>query len=181
MVLSSWGLAGKGAGQELTLLIGRGRWSEYDPVNSFSFFFAGEAAMTSRSPPLNTPLLLLYPPKAGFERTFVPPCPGDEGIALGCAAFGWHEQQRLLASYKNHGRAAAQAVVGAGARGVGKGKVGQTHNKGSSMAPAPGGQGKLPFCSPAPYWGKGWSDQEIEEELEEWEPWVESQPLEGVK
>ncbi|CAN0415570.1 unnamed protein product, partial [Scytosiphon promiscuus] len=29
--------------------------------------------------------------EAGFERVFVPPCPGDEGIAVGCASFGWHQ------------------------------------------------------------------------------------------
>ena len=28
----------------------------------------------------------------------MPPCPGDEGIAVGCAAFGWHQRHLLLPS-----------------------------------------------------------------------------------
>lgn len=28
--------------------------------------------------------------ECGFEQVFVPPYPGDEGVAVGCAAFAWH-------------------------------------------------------------------------------------------
>jgi carbamoyltransferase len=31
--------------------------------------------------------------EAGFEQVFIPPWPGDEGIAVGCAWFGHHQQQ----------------------------------------------------------------------------------------
>ncbi|KAL1522300.1 hypothetical protein AB1Y20_017292 [Prymnesium parvum] len=29
--------------------------------------------------------------EAGFERLFIPPCPGDDGVALGCATFALHQ------------------------------------------------------------------------------------------
>jgi carbamoyltransferase len=36
--------------------------------------------------------------EAGFERVFLPPYPGDEGVAIGCGHFGVHELRRLKAS-----------------------------------------------------------------------------------
>lgn len=32
-----------------------------------------------------------------FEQVYVPPAPGDEGIAIGCAMYGYHRQQEQLA------------------------------------------------------------------------------------
>lgn len=32
--------------------------------------------------------------ECGFEEVFVPPWPGDEGVAVGCAAYAWHERER---------------------------------------------------------------------------------------
>lgn len=35
--------------------------------------------------------------EAGFEQVFIPPWPGDEGVAIGCALFGHHQQQPTAA------------------------------------------------------------------------------------
>lgn len=79
---------------------------------------------------------------------FVPPCPGDEGIAIGCAAFGYNHLHKLLPSASS-----------TGAAGV---------DKDANSAAA---------VNAAPFWGKGWSEEEVEDELEEWVPWVDVRPL----
>ena len=38
--------------------------------------------------------------QAGFEKVFIPPWPGDDGIAVGCALYGWHQKNQAPPSRK---------------------------------------------------------------------------------
>ncbi|CAM9789608.1 unnamed protein product [Chrysoparadoxa australica] len=71
--------------------------------------------------------------ESGYERVYIPCHPGDEGIAIGCAAYGLNLLNQSA-------------------------KPGQIFKLGSGLR--------------LPYTGKAWSNAEVQEELERWEPWV---------
>ncbi|CAB1118329.1 unnamed protein product [Ectocarpus sp. CCAP 1310/34] len=125
--------------------------------------------------------------EAGFRRVFVPPCPGDEGVAVGCASFGWHQRRLLLPSggdatlpptdNKNGDPTAdseeenlTDAAMESGGGGGGL--------EGLPKAVAgPLGSGELR----TPYWGRGWTEDDVEDEIAEWERWVDVRQINGVE
>lgn len=148
--------------------------------------------------------------QAGFERVFVPPCPGDEGIAVGCAAFGWHQRRLLLPPIAPPTDPAAAAAVGVATDGA-KGGLDSPENRLESAAAeetkaSEGGDGDEAASSSsahgdggggggsegadgggverglrAPFWGKSWTSEEVDDELAEWAPWLEVRDLDGVE
>lgn len=94
---------------------------------------------------------------------FVPPCPGDEGIAIGCAAFGYSHLHQLLPPASGTGAAVEPEAVN---RKVSVPAAGVDREANPAAA-----------VKAAPFWGKGWSEEEVEDELEEWVPWVDVRPL----
>lgn len=144
----------------------------------------------------------------GFERVFVPPCPGDEGIAVGCAAFGWHHRHHLLRSLPaskerkattatssgdiDTARSAATKSGGSGGRRSSGSRVSVGSGAAKLTTPA-AGQADNTDCMKtleqstcddalvAPFWGSGWTEDAVEDELGEWEPWIEVRPLRGVE
>lgn len=155
--------------------------------------------ITDQSIFLSAPLLFFVVKQAGFERVFVPPCPGDEGIAVGCAAFGWHQQQQLLqassssssysktANDKPHGgRISMSSADEAGDQtkrryGAHASAVAAAAAAATAVAAAAVDAGDEVARTASPFWGKEWSEQEVDEELEEWEPWVDVRPLNGLE
>lgn len=139
--------------------------------------------------------------QAGFERVFVPPCPGDEGIAVGCAAFGWHQRQLLLppaaeGNAQTSNKSGSSSGSGSGNSSTVKNSLNgattgsvtsretSSEAEGGNEALAEGGilgskQSDAPLR--VPFWGKGWSMDEVEDDLEEWEPWLDIRDLEGVE
>ncbi|CAM9461412.1 unnamed protein product, partial [Ectocarpus fasciculatus] len=127
--------------------------------------------------------------EAGFRRVFVPPCPGDEGVAVGCASFGWHQRRLLLPSSgdtttttlsptgKKNGDPAAvseeeKLTDAAVESGGGSGSEG-----GLKAVAGPLGSGELR----TPYWGRGWTEDDVEDEIAEWERWVDVRQIDGVE
>lgn len=110
--------------------------------------------------------------QAGFKRFFVPPCPGDEGVAIGCAAFGWYNRHGLARDPDNNRvgsndrsrKTDAEVPAGTG--------VGGRDDAGVGESSSPVGAGLRP-----PFWGRLWSAEDVEDELLEFESWVESRPL----
>lgn len=117
---------------------------------------------------------------------FVPPCPGDEGIAVGCAVFGYNHLQELLSASNT---AAASKPVGGRISmsvseqepGMGDAAVGIKGQGVAVTAVEKGNEEGKPSEAAAPFWGKHWSEEEVEDDLEEWEPWVDVRPLEGLE
>ncbi|CAN0263452.1 unnamed protein product, partial [Scytosiphon promiscuus] len=106
--------------------------------------------------------------EAGFERVFVPPCPGDEGIAVGCASFGWH-QRRLLLQPK--------------ARWTGeRGQRNGCRNRRCCCCTVAGSAGSgVERQLQAPFWGRGWSKDDIDDEIAEWEAWVDVRDVDSLE
>ena len=122
---------------------------------------------------------------------FVPPYPGDEGIAVGCAAFGWHQRRLLLQPTPVKARKVAVPATTPRRESDPRPSA-----SGAASAPANGEKGAVDYARKgeegkeqlpleralsAPFWGKEWSTEEIEDELEEWKPWLEVRDLEGVE
>lgn len=130
---------------------------------------------------------------------FVPPCPGDEGIAVGCAAFGWHNRHHLLPTSVEIPRTteSEKAVAAATNREIPSVDGGRTEGEdvwgvhadvdGEVAERRPQqkrGEGilapeELPL--PVPFWGKDWTVEDVEDELGEWEPWLDVRPLQGFE
>ena len=113
--------------------------------------------------------------QAGFERVFVPPCPGDEGVAVGCAAFGWHQRRLLLPPSGDTPTLAGEEekdVVDA-AKYVSKATAAAEEEQRAARP----GAGPLR----APFWGRGWSKDDVDDEIAEWESWVDVREVAGVE
>lgn len=116
--------------------------------------------------------------QVGFKRFFVPPYPGDEGIAVGCAAFGWHQVKSLDLSPEIQRK--RHEEVGQDAKARIEEDVGQVEEEEEIRRGTTGAM--TLFGEPrAPFWGREWSTEDVEDELEEWESWVQSRPLENVE
>lgn len=116
---------------------------------------------------------------------FVPPYPGDEGIAVGCAVFGWYQRRLLLQPQSaRDGKVAVPANI---SRREGDPKpsasraASVTVNGAQGVVEERGKRMSLEDVLSAPFWGKEWSTEEIEDELEEWKHWLEVRDLEGVE
>lgn len=120
----------------------------------------------------------------------MPPCPGDEGIAIGCATFGWHQRHALVPSAtadfsprqedvteaKGHNGQPQDGTVNweedVDRHGVlGRERRQEVEQKRVALAE------KLR----TPFWGKQWSSEDIEDELEEWESFVDFRELEDLQ
>lgn len=113
---------------------------------------------------------------------------------MGCAAFGWHQRRLLLSTAiaapgGNNApveRVGSQSVAtdddtdddtdSAGAEANTDGTAEVKSEKALFKGRA-GEEGELR----APFWGKEWSAEEVEDELEEWEPWLDVRDLDGVE
>ncbi|CAM9869617.1 unnamed protein product, partial [Phaeothamnion confervicola] len=100
----------------------------------------------------------------GFRRVFVPSGPGDEGIAIGCAMFGVHHRDMLLAA----AAAASPATTGPSSTGSGAEAGGGSDgsNKKTAVRRLPEGEYL------GAYLGRGWSTEEVLMEVDQWEPWI---------
>ncbi|CBJ33588.1 conserved unknown protein [Ectocarpus siliculosus] len=124
--------------------------------------------------------------EAGFRRVFVPPCPGDEGVAVGCASFGWHQRRLLLPSSgdttlsptdkKNGDPTAVCEEENLTDTPVESGGGGDLEGRPKVVA-GPLGSGELR----TPYWGRGWTEDDVEDEIAEWERWVDVRQINGVE
>lgn len=89
--------------------------------------------------------------ESGFQQVFIPPCPGDEGIAVGCAIYGL-QRHREKAAFETSSR-----------------------DNGAAPSPPP----VVPIMqSPLPaYQGKSFSEEEVEAALDEHSPFITSRYL----
>ena len=96
----------------------------------------------------------------GFANFFVPPWPGDEGIALGCAAFALH-----AVTIEARGRSdEVRELDGAAERGA--------SSRSAAVATGPV-RFPLESCTRAPYLGGDLSVSEVEAAIDELSPWLE--------
>lgn len=119
--------------------------------------------------------------QAGFERVFVPPCPGDEGVAVGCAAFGWHQRRLLLPPSDDTPTLEGGQEKDVAAAAVGTAEVSaEDESKTTDTAAVEGGQ-RVAGALRAPFWGRGWSKDDVDDEIAEWESWVDVRGVAGVE
>ena len=90
--------------------------------------------------------------EAGFDSVFIPPSPGDEGVAVGCALYGYH-------------------------RCGGKGGKGP----GGMQAPQEDANSLITRASFSPYQGKEFSDELVEDAILESSAWVEADAFETME
>lgn len=116
---------------------------------------------------------------------FVPPCPGDEGVAVGCAAFGWHQRRLLLPpsgdtptldGEKEEKNVADAAKDASKATAPAPAPAAAEEEEEQQRAATPG-----PGALRAPFWGKGWSKDDVDDEIAEWESWVDVRKVAGVE
>jgi hypothetical protein len=100
--------------------------------------------------------------EAGFEHVFVPAWPGDEGIAMGCAAFALH---RLAPPSAFPPRPLALRKLSA----KGSPTQGATM-KGSTWIHRRPPPRRAPL---GPYQGKRYSDEDVQSAIDEMSPWCE--------
>lgn len=116
---------------------------------------------------------------------FVPPYPGDEGIAVGCAVFGWHQRRLLLQPQPaRDAKVAVRANISrreSGPTPIASRAASVTVNGSQGVVEKRGKRMSVEGELSAPFWGKEWSTEEIKDELEEWEHWLEVRDLEGVE
>ena len=99
--------------------------------------------------------------EAGFERVFVPAWPGDEGIAMGCAAFALH---RLAPPSAFPPRPLALRKPSA------RGSPTQGTMKRSNLIHRRPPPRRAPL---GPYQGKRYSDEDVQSTIDEMSPWCE--------
>ena len=116
---------------------------------------------------------------------FVPPCPGDEGVAVGCAAFGWHQRRLLLPSDGASGAGGDEPTPPAVEEEGSTAEGGNGEAKEAGAAAEEEEEHQRPIVGSgalrAPFWGRGWSKDDVEDEIAEWESWVDVRDVEGVE
>ena len=95
--------------------------------------------------------------EVGFENVFIPPGPGDEGVAVGCAMYGLQRVRE---------REAFEAFEAS----KGGEKGGEQSGDRSAAVSVPFMQTAFPA-----YQGKVFTPEDIEEALGEWAPWIQVQ------
>lgn len=97
--------------------------------------------------------------EGGFSRAYIPPCPGDEGVAIGCALFGLHliRKERGLNPPARAPRVAPVADV------LPADDENEEEDEGDD----------LEEIGMWPYSGTPYSIFEVVEAIEEFEPWLE--------
>lgn len=124
--------------------------------------------------------------QAGFERVFVPPCPGDEGVAVGCAAFGWHQRRLLLRPSGGNPTLEGEEEKASADAADGTTEV-PVEDESKTTAAAAAVEEEQREARPgagalrAPFWGRGWSKDDVDDEIAEWESWIDVRDVAGVE
>lgn len=98
----------------------------------------------------------------GFEQVYIPPYPGDDGIAVGCARFGFELRSAGVSPVRPTLPTDRPAVV----RGARREVAASNH----------GGHGRDTRAT-SPYFGRSFSADAIDKAIDEFEPWIDAEQV----